>query len=109
MNRLTDSKVAAELKSNYEGLKRIGIEPSVMDLRYVRLAELEDNELLYKVLLRHAMLDLEDAEDCDSCIYAYSPDGLCPANIDDGECTYKWKHYDEAMQLLGEEKDNDII
>lgn len=104
MDRLTDSKVAAELKSKYEGLKRIGIEPSVMDLRYVRLAELEDNELLYKVLLRHAMLDLEDAEDCDSCIY--ESQGLhCPGVVD--RCQYKWKHYDEAMQLLGEENGND--
>ena len=48
MNRLTDSKVAAELKSNYEGLQKAGIEPSVMDLRYVRLAELEEKETKYK-------------------------------------------------------------
>lgn len=100
MDRLTDSKVASELKSNYEGLQRLGIEPSVMSLRYVRLAELEDNELLYKVLLRHAMLDLEDAEDCDSCIY----DSECCPGVT-GDCKFKWKHHDEAMQLLGEEKE----
>lgn len=98
MERLTDSKVAAELKSNYEGLQRVGIEPSVMDLRYVRLAELEDKEPKYKELLRFALQDLEDAEDCDSCFY---DSAYCPGVT--GDCTFKWKHHDEAVQLLGEE------
>lgn len=44
MNRLTDKKTAEDLKSNIEKLKQAGIEPSVMDLRYVRLAEFEDKE-----------------------------------------------------------------
>ena len=57
-----------------------------------------------KKLLKLAMADLENAEDCDSCIYAYSPTGLCPANSKNGECEFKWKHHDEAMQLLGEEE-----
>lgn len=105
MERMTDSKVAAELKSNYEELQRVGIEPSVMDLRYVRLAELEEvypklvgGIALCKELLRLAMSDLEDAEDCDSCIYDSS---RCPGVTD--RCQFKWKHYDEAMRLLGEE------
>lgn len=102
MERLTDSKVAAELKSNYEGLQRVGIEPSPEHLQYVRLAELEEKEPKYKELLRLAMADMEDAEDCDSCIY--ESQGLhCPGVVD--RCQYKWKHYDEAMQLLGEEKE----
>ena len=42
MERLTDSKIAAELKRNYEGLQKVGIEPSIDDLRYVRLSELEE-------------------------------------------------------------------
>ena len=99
MERLTDSKVAAELKSNYEGLQRVGIDPSVMDLRYVRLAELEEKEPKYKELLRLAMTDMEDAEDCDSCVY---DSAHCPGVT--GDCTFKWKHHDEAMQLLGEEE-----
>ena len=110
MERLTDSKIAENLKSNYEGLQRVGIEPSVMDLRYVRLAELEEiypklvgGIALCKELLRLAMKDLEEAEDCDSCIYAYSSTGLCPANSENGECEFKWKHHDEAMKLFGEE------
>lgn len=104
MDRLTDSKVAAELKSNYEGLQRVGIEPSPDHLLYVRLADLEEKEPKYKELLRLALADMEDAEDCDSCIY--ESQGLhCPGVVD--RCQYKWKHYDEAMQLLGEENGND--
>lgn len=104
MDRLTDSKVAAELKSNYEGLQRVGIEPSPDHLLYVRLADLEEKEPKYKELLKLAMSDLEDAEDCDSCIY--ESHGLrCPGVVD--RCQYKWKHHDEAMQLLGEENGND--
>jgi hypothetical protein len=106
MERLTDSKVAAVLKSNYEGLQGVGIKPSPDHLQYVRLAELEEvypklvgGIALCKELLRLAMLDLEDAEDCDSCIY----DSECCPGVTD-RCQYKWKHYDEAMQLLGEEE-----
>lgn len=106
MERLTDSKVAAVLKSNYEGLKGVGIEPSPDHLQYVRLAELEEvypklvgGIALCKELLRLAMADLEDAEDCDSCVY---DSAHCPGVT--GDCTYKWKHHDEAMQLLGEEE-----
>jgi hypothetical protein len=106
MERLTDSKVAAVLKSNYEGLQGVGIEPSPDHLKYVRLAELEEvypklvgGIALCKELLKLAMSDLEDAEDCDSCIY----DSECCPGVTD-RCQYKWKHYDEAMQLLGEEE-----
>ena len=106
MDRLTDSKVAAELKSNYEALQRVGIEPSMIDLRYVRLAELEEvypklvgGIALCKELLRLALSDLENAEDCDTCVY---DSAHCPGVT--GDCTYKWKHHDEAMQLLGEEE-----
>lgn len=109
MERLTDSKVAADLKSNYEGLQHAGIEPSPEHLQYVRLAELEEvypklvgGIALCKELLRLAMTDLENAEDCDSCIY--ESQGLqCPGVVD--RCQYKWKHYDEAMHILGEEKE----
>lgn len=52
-----------------------------------------------KNLLRLAMSDLEDAEDCDTCVY---DSARCPGVTD--HCQYKWKHNDEAMQLLGEEE-----
>ena len=42
MKRLTDPKVAAQLKDNLESLAKVGIEPSISDLRYIKLAEYED-------------------------------------------------------------------
>lgn len=44
MERLTDRELAKALKSNCEGLKRTGIEPSMSDLRYIKLAEYENRE-----------------------------------------------------------------
>lgn len=46
MKRLTDKKTAAALKSNAERLRAAGIEPSIMDQRYIKLAEYEDIEEL---------------------------------------------------------------
>lgn len=42
MERLTDRKTAADLKHNCEGLREKGIEPSMSDLRYIKLAEYEN-------------------------------------------------------------------
>ena len=42
--RLTDSRVAENLRTNIEGLERAGIEPSMSDKRYVKLAWFEDQE-----------------------------------------------------------------
>lgn len=44
MNRLTDRKIAAELKRNCDGLRAAGIDRTLADLRYIRLAEYEDIE-----------------------------------------------------------------
>lgn len=44
MTRLTNRKTAEALRSNAEGLRKAGIEPSVEDLRYIRLAEYENRE-----------------------------------------------------------------
>ena len=44
MNRLTDRRTAEAVKSNLEGLKAKGMEISILDLRYVKLAEYENNE-----------------------------------------------------------------
>ena len=41
MERLTDDKVADNLKENIEGLQAIGYEPDMSNLRYVRLNEYE--------------------------------------------------------------------
>lgn len=44
MERLTDRKTAAALKSNAEKLRAAGATPSISDLRYIKLAEYEDAE-----------------------------------------------------------------
>lgn len=41
MKRLTNDKVADNLKENIKGLQAIGYEPDMSNLRYVRLAEYE--------------------------------------------------------------------
>lgn len=44
MERLTNSKVAENLRHNIAGLRAVGIEPDIDYIRYVRLAELEEAE-----------------------------------------------------------------
>lgn len=44
MNRLTDRRTAEQVRENIEGLIAAGVEPSVSDVRYVKLAEYEDKE-----------------------------------------------------------------
>lgn len=48
--RLTDSKTAADLKNNAEGLMRVGIQPSIDTLIYIKLAEYEDQQENQKIL-----------------------------------------------------------
>lgn len=42
MKRLTDRGTAEVLRSNMKGLARAGIEPSIEDLRYIKLADYEN-------------------------------------------------------------------
>lgn len=44
MHRLTNRKTAEALRSNIEGLRKAGIEPDISDLRYIKLAEYENEE-----------------------------------------------------------------
>lgn len=44
MDRLTNKKTADELRHNIAGLIAKGIEPSALDIRYVKLADYEDEE-----------------------------------------------------------------
>lgn len=44
MERLTDRKTAADLKENAEKLRAAGVEPNISDLRYIKLAEYENEE-----------------------------------------------------------------
>ena len=44
MQRLTDSRTANQVRQNCEKLLEAGVEPSLLDLMYVRLAEYENAE-----------------------------------------------------------------
>ena len=44
MERLTDSRTAEAVRENIEKLRAADDEPSVSDVRYVRLAEFENEE-----------------------------------------------------------------
>ena len=44
MERLTDRRTADQVRENIEKLRAAGIEPSVSDVRYVKLEEYENAE-----------------------------------------------------------------
>ena len=44
MNRLTDRRTAEQVRENIEKLRAADVEPSVSDVRYVRLADYENKE-----------------------------------------------------------------
>ena len=44
MKRLTDRKTAEALRTNAEGLKAKGLDVPIDDLRYIKLAEYENEE-----------------------------------------------------------------
>lgn len=47
--RLTDPKVAANLRENAEALQKVGIDPDISTLRYIKLSAYEDNEPNQKI------------------------------------------------------------
>lgn len=47
--RLTDPAVAANLRENAEKLQKVGINPEISTLRYIKLAEYEDKESNQKI------------------------------------------------------------
>ncbi len=44
MKRLTDCRVAKALRDNAEGLIAKGVKPAIDDLRYIKLADYENEE-----------------------------------------------------------------
>lgn len=44
MKRLTDRRVAEALRDNAEGLIAKGVKPAIDDLRYIKLADYENEE-----------------------------------------------------------------
>ena len=47
--RLTDPVVAANLRENAEGLQKVGIQPDIDTLRYIKLSAYEDKEPNQKI------------------------------------------------------------
>ena len=62
--------------------------------------DLQDENRELKRLLKAAMVDLTDAEDCSCCAFDSKQ---CPGVT--GDCTFKWNYHDEAMELIGGEKE----
>lgn len=67
MERLTDKKVAENLKSNIEGLKRAGIDIPIDDLRYIKLAEYENEEEREPI----STIDFDEPRNMDDVQYMY--------------------------------------
>ena len=47
--RLTDPEVAANLRENAEALQKVGIDPEISTLRYIKLSAYEDKEPNQKI------------------------------------------------------------
>lgn len=62
MERLTDRKTAAAVKSNLEGLQAKGLEISRIELEYIKLAEYENAEEDGRILPGELTAKLEAAE-----------------------------------------------
>lgn len=62
--RQTDRDTAEALRKNCEGLLERGIEPSVMDIRYIKLAEYENRE---EELDRLYSMRIDSSYDEDEC------------------------------------------
>lgn len=64
---MIDRETAAAVKRNCEGLQAVGVEPSVLDLEYVRLAELEEIACELRPVLRRAFFaNFEDTKKADA-------------------------------------------
>ena len=74
MKRLTDKKVAENLKSNIEGLKRAGVDIPIDDIRYIKLAEYENEEECEKCVDRWISVDDGLPEENSDCLVWYRCD-----------------------------------
>ncbi len=82
----------------YQTIKRAIINNGRAVLTNMDNLDLQDENRELKRLLKAAIIDLEEAEDCSCCIH----DGKqCPGVT--GDCTFKWKYTDEAEKLIGKE------
>ena len=76
MERLTDRKTAADLKKNVDDLRATGLEPTISDQRYIKLAEYEnrDERRMSERLLSYQLPG-----------YAIDEDPYCGAEMGGGE------------------------
>lgn len=61
MGRLTDRRTAAELKENADGLRAAGLEPTISDQRYIKLAEYENAEEFIEMTTHAPVLSYQTA------------------------------------------------
>lgn len=69
----------------------------------VAVKALKENSKL-KSLLRLALNDFEFIYDEHSCTGVCECDTFCPYNMEKNRCLGKWKHAEEASELLGDDK-----
>lgn len=82
----------------YQAIKRAALYNGRAVLTNMDNLDLQDENRELKKLLTIAMADLAEAEVCACCIFDSKQ---CPGVI--GDCTFKWKHHDEAIELMGGE------
>lgn len=64
MKRLTDRKTAANLKANADGLRAVGLEPTISDRRYVKLAEYENRDEVFENIRKERLQEKGYCKDC---------------------------------------------
>ena len=87
-----------ELSAKYKKQKSINYELVEENQEFVN----ENKEL--KRLLRLALNDFEFIYDEHSCAGECECDTFCPYNMEKNSCLGKWKHAEEASELLGDDK-----
>ena len=85
------------LRADYEKQKSINYELLKENQEFVN----ENKEL--KRLLRLALNDFEFIYDEHSCTGECECDTFCPYNMEKNRCLGKWKHAEEASELLGDD------
>lgn len=102
MERLTDRRTAAELKTNAYGLRVAGLEPNISDMRYIKLAEYENVEELIKTATHAPVLSYQTAAikaalegKCVKCKVNVDDKPTADAKPVKHENWIKGKHWDE--------------
>lgn len=89
---LEDYKKQSEIKHNLQQAVKVSME---------QIGELMRESYELKRMLKLAIDELEPLGSCGGS--SYRPCEGCPYNANDGRCSSKWNHHDEAMKLIGDE------